>query len=75
MEKCLFREVLCPHCFKPYMAQIFKDYDCSVRKDGQILNGWFSGCPKCDGRIFIVENVYKGEDLDKCEIVSGITIR
>lgn len=69
-----FREVLCPFCKKPYMTRIYDDYDCTVSKDGDMLNGWMSGCPKCGGDIFVVDGMHEGVDWESCELISGFTI-
>ena len=67
MQKYRFQDVLCPYCKKSFMTMIYDNYDCSITKENQIYNGWFDRCPKCNGSVIVIENVFEGEKEDSCE--------
>ncbi len=76
MREYKFQDVLCPYCKKSFMAMVYDTYDCTITKDNQIYNGWFNWCPKCNGEVIIVENVFEGEKEDSCEFKRlDLTIR
>lgn len=62
-----YREVLCPVCDKKYMTYVYKEYgyECSVKKQSQILNGWMDKCPKCNTELFIGDGKLDGMVFDE----------
>ena len=65
MENYRFQDVLCPFCKKSYMTRIYDDYDLIVEFNGNVLNGWYDRCPKCNEDVFVVENDNEGKDLSQ----------